>query len=191
MSQFENSISTMERNSFDAIIAESTRTASPERALPPATDDEVMASFNMADTLLASVNRMRKAIRSGGKVQDEQGLLRITTAALCYSQREAGRATRGRQAFLSAGADQPVAFHALVVEVYANETFRVRIDSSALEYENGELARQILTLTMMPSKGARTADQAAQDVIVGGRVLSQMIATTELKIVDGEKKAEP
>lgn len=174
-------VSTMERNSFELIIQEM---AQQGRNIPAASEREVNEAFNLADALLEATAKMRKAIRDGGNVREQQSLLRITTAALFHSVRDAGREIRGKHAAISAAGDgKPIGFHALIVEVYADETFRVRIDSAALEYENGELARQINTSTVMPAREPRTADQAAQEVIVGARVLSQAIATTKIEVV--------
>ena len=173
-------VSEIERSSLRTVV---NMMAQQGTAVPDPTDQQAEDAFFMADNILDALSVMRKSIARDKSIQDAQGLLRISAAALCYTQAVAQRRCDQHRAMVSsADAGLPVAYHCLMVECFGDGTYTVRLENGALGFENGKVTKHGVH-GLAPS-GSRTADQAAHDVIVGARMLSRAIVGAKITAVD-------
>lgn len=154
--------------------------------LSPPSEREAKLAFSLADQVLQSIADMRKSIAKDRSIRDANAVLRLSIASVIHSQVLAVRDGRNREAAATAPADKPMAFHSVVAECFRDGTFMVRVESGVLEYEGDQPSRCVDVHAYGPSRERRTASQAAQDVIVGARMLSRAIASEPLTAVAPE-----
>lgn len=178
-------VSETERSSLEAIAREAQRQGH-EMPLPSEADARV--AFGLADDIIRATNRMRKSIARDKSIRDAQGLLRISVASILFGQLMG--AQRGRDertvaaAAATAPAEKPMAYHTVMVECFRDGTYKVRVENGVIEYDlDGSPLRPVGVHAFSPSAERRTADQAAQDVIVGARMLSKAIMDEPLTVV--------
>jgi len=182
-------ISEMEMRSLEHIVSESQKLT--EHPLPPPSAEEARLAFGLADDILDAVSNMRKSLARDKNIRDAQGLLRISAASVVYSQLLAIRQVRTARIAAAAPADKPMAFHTVTVECFHDGTFKTRVESGILKYDAAGTPTDAVDVhTYGPRGGRRSADQAAQDVIVGARMLSRAIVAgagndTSLHAVEG------